>query len=173
MKKLTIFGIIACSGLLSAPAAVIGAGPPKVKVNVSTVYQFTGYAGETTGNAGGIDGMHAICQAAFGDQARMCTTKEFWTSPGAVPPDSLQAWVHPSVVGMFQNDSGSGIDNYALDFSGRQLPLSSGIVLPTCDQWSTAVGLGTVIFPGDASVQLAQCDSIVPLEVTCCVPANQ
>ena len=110
MKRLSIFGIIACVGLLFAPAAVIGQqGPPGgldvnvvntplpvtaqpdgLSVNVSTVYRFAGYAGPTTGGAaGGIVGMHSICRSpspGFGPDARMCTSKEFWSSPHAVDP---------------------------------------------------------------------------------------
>ena len=38
MKRLTILGIIACVGLLFAPAAILGAGPPGgLEVNVENI----------------------------------------------------------------------------------------------------------------------------------------
>jgi hypothetical protein len=191
MKRLTIFGIVACVGLLFAPAAVIGAGPPGgldvnvvntplpvtvqpdgISVNVSTVYQFVGYAGPTEGAAGGIVGMHAICQAEFGELARMCTSKEFWTSPEAVGPLPLllSAWIQPSIVGIWQN----GTEAFAMDFTGARLRLDS-LGLPTCHQWTTSAEQfdGTFIAEFGGSVVLSYDACVEPRLVTCCTPAHQ
>jgi hypothetical protein len=102
MKRLTILGIIACVGLLVAPAAVFAPpGPPDgldvnvasplplpvtvqpdgLTVNVSTVYRFEGFTdAATTGDSGGTPGMHAICRNQFGQFARLCTEEEFFKS---------------------------------------------------------------------------------------------
>ncbi len=191
MKRLSIFGIIACVGLLFAPAAVIGAGPPGgldvnivntplpvtvqpdgLSVNVSTVYQFAGYAPRVSIESGGIVGMHGFCQAEFGDLSRMCTSKEFWTSPEAVGPLPLllSAWIQPSIVGIWQN----GTEAFAMDFTGARLRLDS-LGLPTCHQWTTSAEEvdGTVIAEFGGSVVLSSGNCAEPRLVTCCTPAHQ
>jgi hypothetical protein len=126
MKRLTIFGIIACIGLLFAPAAVTGAGPPggldvnvvnelgvtvlnddttpvPVTVQSAPLIRFVGFTDEqTTGKAGGLNGMNQLCQDRYpGIKARICTTRQ-WVDTGApyfIRPDD-EAWIIPTVVAM-------------------------------------------------------------------------
>jgi hypothetical protein len=193
MKRLTILGIIVCVGLVIAPAAVIGAGPPDgvdvnvanepgvrvlnddtnpVPVNVSTVYRFAGYsAGTTTGDAGGIIGMHSICQDTFGPDARMCTSEEFWRSPAIAPPGpgSIR-WVQPSFIAF----AFEGTDRWCMYFSGVTLSGCSPLVT-SCGKWTsdsaTSSYKGTVISADEGVISLTGCN--LPLKVTCCLPASQ
>jgi hypothetical protein len=81
--------------------------PDGLTVNVSSVYRFVNYStATTTGSAGGFIGMHAICQAEFGDSARMCTQEEFWKSHTATPlpppgGSTFRAWVQPTIIAVY------------------------------------------------------------------------
>jgi hypothetical protein len=187
MKRLTIFGIIACVGLLFAPAAVISKEVQNVtvtntplpvtvqsdgiSVNVSTVYQFVGFSDDLTdGNPGGVTGMHAICQTDFEDgHARMCTSKEYWTSPSAAEA-LVAAWIHPTVVGIISRAGGDA----AIDFSGAILLIGDAVYdgFPTCARW-TSIGSGTngTTLISESLIVPSPCD--IPRPVTCCAPANQ
>ena len=61
-----------------------GAGAPG-----AGVYQFVGFtddvptASDTISGGQGMLAMNALCQDDFGENARMCTSEEFWLSPKA------------------------------------------------------------------------------------------
>ena len=61
-----------------------GAGAPG-----AGVFQFVGFtddvptAADTISGGQGMLAMHALCQDDFGENARMCTSEEFWLSPNA------------------------------------------------------------------------------------------
>lgn len=201
MKRLKIFGIIACVGVLFAPAAVIGAGPKAglevtvtntplpvtvqpdgLSVNVSTVYQFAGYTQlKTTGDAGGVLGMNKLC-TEFGALARMCTSREYWTTPGAKLDEhgpgsvALAAWIQPSVVGVAYDGGNDHL--VVMDFSGAVVSyaLTPGIGdQGTCAQWNTdSSGVrGTFLQTPTGGVVLGRKVCSDSLRVTCCAPANQ
>jgi hypothetical protein len=202
MRRLTIFGIIAIVGLLFAPVAVIGQkGPPGgldvnvvntplpvtvqpdgLSVNVSTVYQFVGYTTDPVSISGGVVSMHGLCQAAgFGDLSRMCTSKEFWTSPAAIGPplDPGFAWIQPTIVGILPG--ATALASLPLDFSGGSPGLGTfgKSVIATCSQWTSdssgdrgAGVLKHVLQSGPEMFLSGQsCDK--QNLVTCCAPANQ
>jgi len=179
MKRLTILGIVACVGLLFAPAAVIGnpAGPPGgLDVNDISVYRFVGYStATTTGNAGGFVGIYQICQNEFGPMARMCTTEEFFKSPNIEdPPLAGQgaAWVEPHFIAAFPNPSDPTKTVFVEAFSGKMITPAN----LRCGGWTLSGDTidGTVIrrsFNNDTpgvTVTTAVCDG--NLHVTCCIP---
>lgn len=162
MQRLRVLWIIACIGLLFVPAGVFGAGPPTgLNVNVvnTGVYQFVGFSTETTnGDAGGIGGMHALCQQDYGPDARMVTTKELLLSPGVPAVDGAgDAWVQPTIV------TTVGTTHY--DYSGTPFNVQNG----TCYQWSSDGGpLGMVFSQGSGGVSasipaISQCSRTLPV----------
>jgi len=190
MKRLTILGIIACLGLLFAPAAVLGgpSGPPNgldvnvvnepgvtvlnnntnpVPVTVQTMYRFAGFSTtETNGDTGGIGGMHLICQTDLGDtSARMCTTKEFMLSPNIPAAGAgVSAWVQPTIVSTVI-DSGELMHcDYSLVCYDRQSA--------NCYNWaySDNVAAGTFFNFSIGVVQNSPCG--INRRVACCTPTN-
>ena len=56
----------------------------------SNEFRFIGFTGDATNalpdtidSGQGMLAMHALCQDDFGENARMCTSEEFWLSPNA------------------------------------------------------------------------------------------
>lgn len=146
-----------------------------VPVNVSTVYRFAGYSDDpTTGNAGGIIGMHSICQETFGSDARMCTSEEFWRSPAIAPPAPASAsWIQPSFIAFAFTGMGSAVEErHCMYFNGVILSACSPIVT-SCGQWrfDNSLWKGTVTTTDEGQVLLAACDN--SLRVACCLPASQ
>jgi len=195
MKRLVILGIIACVGLLAGSTALIGgpAGPPgglKVKVvnplplpvtgtvNDSTVYRFVGYSrGTTTGAAGGPLGMHAICQASFGLDARMCTTEEFWKTPptGITLEDPISAWIQPVIIATYFDPTGpQGSQVIYVEYSGIRAKAETGSA-PTryfsCGQWSNDDVQGLTVTSA-GRVGIGACNPGEPQPVSCCRPAT-
>lgn len=175
MKRLIILGIIVCVGLLVGSAAVIGkpAGPPGgLDVSVVTVYRFAGYSTDaTTGSAGGIIGMHSICQDTFGPNARMCTTEEFWRSPRlATPGPTTVAWVNPTIAVVYYDANAD--HPVCIDYSGKQF-YSCDDDTTRCDQWRAegASFYGTIVQSSTGQVTDLECSTSLP--VTCCLPASQ
>jgi len=191
MKRLTILGIIACVGLVFAPAAVLGApaGPPvewqvhvvneagvavvnddsnPVPVIVQTVYRFAGFSTTTTnGDAGGIGGMHSICQTDLNDtSARMCTTEELLLSPN-IPAAGLgyTAWVQPKIVSTVI-DAGLLLH---CDYTGICFSRQSA----NCYGWGRSDNEARgIVFNGYTGGVVASQDCDHTYRVTCCTPAN-
>jgi hypothetical protein len=145
-------------------------------VNVSTEYRFAGYStGTTLGNAGSVIGMHALCQADYGEHARMCTSKEWWTSPNVSLPPNGPAWIQPVTVAAY-----SGLDhtmtqtrNVVIDWTGhrKNVQRNTDARPPTCRQWTDNNEDGLVVQAGFTTVQTRACGS--NNYVTCCTPANR
>ena len=185
LKKLLIFYVLV---LIVSTTSVIGvAGQNNVTVtnksmvNVSTEYQLAGYStGTTNGSAGGVGGMHALCQSDFGEQARMCTTKEWWTSPNAgPPPQGARTWVSPSPVGTHAIPDADYMSGDALlsgwtDWTGYQLTqrLTSIARPPTCLQWTQSAGsLNGSVVTEQGAIEFDGC--FETNRVTCCTPVNR
>lgn len=147
--------------------------PPKL---ISPTFQFVEYSEVTTdGNAGGPDGMNEICQKDYGPTARMCTSKEWWTTHHMVPVEFDRvawAWVHPSTVTTFQGPT------YAttVDWTGLHTLLISQVdpgIGITCDLWSTPrprqTGLAIRVNLGGYLIQRS---CALEAHVACCVPAE-
>jgi hypothetical protein len=147
---------------------------------VAGEYQFVGYSlGKTTGDAGGVVGMHAHCQARFnfGKTARMCTTKEWWESPNAEYPPAERggiAWIQPQTAGAFfgQNFPSEIPLHIHIDWAGKITRSTDAAGAPdTCDQWTDSGANGTVLNTRDKKIELRQC---TPHHiVTCCVPVKK
>ena len=80
-KSCFISSLIAIA--LFIPAQVWAAG-------ASNEFRFIGFTGDATNalpdtidSGQGMLAMHALCQDDFGENARMCTSEEFWLSPNA------------------------------------------------------------------------------------------
>ena len=187
MKNLKNFWIFYVLVLIVSTTSVIGiAGQNNVTVtnksmvNVSTEYQLAGYStGTTNGNAGGVGGMHALCQSDFGEHARMCTTKEWWTSPNAgPPPQNARTWVNPSPVATIAIPdanymSGDSISTGWIDWTGYQrIQVKSTIARPpTCTQWTfNAASFEGSVVTEQGAIEFDSCSIIN--RVTCCTPVN-
>lgn len=204
MRRLSILVIIACVGLLIAPAAAIGKnvkdvnvvntvlpvtlapGTPievtvpvdeplpvtvapdnPIPVTVSTDYQFVGYSVAKVGPSSGIVLMHRICQESYGLAARMCTTKEFWTSPQMhFPAEKGAAWIQPSIVGYALVNGRT----WVVDFSGAQIDMEDTTCGQWTEHWSATPWRGTALSGYSNVVITSGCGS--ELEVTCCTPAT-
>ncbi|MEN8132905.1 MAG: hypothetical protein ABFS45_22550 [Pseudomonadota bacterium] len=152
---------------------------PVEVVNASAEYQFAGYTEqETEGNTAGYSGMNAICQQEFGENARMCTTKEWFNTHGtSVPPQDEDAWVQPVLVSSFYNHAFDLI-NWT-DWTGagtRIIPAAVPQNFASCNQWTNNRAedglLGFVVSrvsdPSDEPLEQVDCS--VPNRVTCCTP---
>jgi hypothetical protein len=188
MKKLKNFWLFYVLVLMVCTTSAVGVAGEnnitvtnKSMVNVSTEYQLAGYStGSTSGNAGGVGGMHALCQADFGEHARMCTTKEWWTSPNAGPPPlNARTWISPSPVGTFAIPyanymNGDPILSGWTDWTGYKRSQFLTVISspPTCFQWTrdAASREGSVITE-QGVIEFDNCPVTNP--VTCCTPANR
>jgi hypothetical protein len=126
-------------------------------------YQFVGFSSGTTDGAQGMLSMHALCQADFGETARICTSREFWLSPNAKAPTSSEgdAWIHPE-----PHDSGGG--GGTTDFSGYVIDGYSKS--PACNGWNdnTSSVVGLIVRDTDGIPSHADCINV--FRVTCCAP---
>lgn len=170
MRKIMFLTVLLC---LVAFVMSAYAGKKSKDVNVvnTMVYRFAGYSSERTdGNAGGPLGMHAICQGNFGPTARMCTTEEFWKSPGIVDAGGpLGAWIQPTIVAAYFNVLAA--DAVCMDFSGDLFLCDPN--KSTCNQWKTAVDSfnGTTVRATTGETIVRSC--LNGLFVACCTPASQ
>ena len=118
----------------------------------SNEFRFTGFTdtddvNHTIDGGQGMLAMHALCRDDFGENARMCTSEEFWLSPNAEAPLVLNSWLHPTRVGNFS---------------------FIGIAIAHCAAWTTfsAGTAGFVIKPdGKPSIAIveASCDIARPV----------
>ena len=108
-------------------------------------YGFVGYSSGTTDGSPGPVAMYAFCQADFGPNARVCTTREFWLSPTTELPDS-EAWV------------------FQADLNWNNIGVSGG----NCFLWTDTSVVGQTIAKIPPSSSFESCTSILP--VTCCAP---
>ena len=111
---------------------------------------FVGYSTSDVLGDVRIHGMHNTCQADFGRRSRMCTSQEYFLSPGATIPGFLGAWVHPV--------TGGG----NIDFSRRQNP-------PACvngGAWERSAGELGMIISNSGAMDVDSCGIARP--VTCC-----
>jgi hypothetical protein len=187
MKQLKTFWMINVLAMFVCATAVSGASPKQVEVtnnslsvNVSSEYKFAGYTEQkTSGDTNGYAGMNAICQAEFGENARMCTTKEWFNTKVTVPnrQESLNAWLKPTPVATVYNPNQG--ETLYMDWIGAELILTGFGGYPlsaTCEGWFTDGGTrGYVVIegsptPASSHVTTINCSSII--HVTCCAPAQ-
>jgi|WetSurMetagenome_2_1015567.scaffolds.fasta_scaffold97891_2 hypothetical protein len=194
MKKLILIamvvGLVLCNsgtllaqpppclpGVKAAPVEVVNPPSNPVPVtgnlNVSGTlitpccYRFIGYtSAKTTGNAGGIGGMNAFCQAEFGATARICDSYEFLHSPFPVPTSTTttpEAWVETHFISAVWN----GAAVVLVDYSGFSSPSSLN-----CSNWITNSGDGLCASflspPGGTFAKCSCPDANIP--VACCAP---
>lgn len=165
MKKITVLTVLLVCVVFAMPSNAKDV--PKCQCNC--VYRFVGFSDDaTTGDAGGIQGMHALCQATFGNTARMCTTSEWMLSPDgdALPHISgIKAWIQPIVVVM------SGSDVW--DVTGR-LVGDTGCGLPIWNCWGWifdvpgACRLGAVLATSGIPTHVDVTSCSDEWKVTCC-----
>ena len=143
----------------------------KIPVTVSSVYQFAGYSNDTVNPTGGIAEMHSVCQGTYGASARMCTTKEFWTSPDLY--FETEAWIQPTIVGYTLVRESTHPDQnpvlWIVDFIGAQMDITDA----NCAQWTSREGglsYGLGVSADNKSIWPTYCYRL--LQVTCCVPAT-
>lgn len=161
---------------------------PVVRTNAVTDYRIVGLSGgETSGDAGGIGGLDAMCASTFGMSARACTTLELGNTPeppfGPQPPETV--WIRP-----FHATESVLVDPYDGNTTSRSIDGATGIVLvsvtfdgnvspgiaisqanPTCTSWTsdTPDRRGTV-WRESGSIIALPCSS--ELRVLCCAPRN-
>lgn len=115
-------------------------------------YRFVGFSTATTNGAVGFVGLHALCQADFGSQARACTSEEYIRSPHAEAP-ATGAWLLPSVAGGSNTTGG-------IDFSGQ--------TVANCRGWTEVSGNLGLSVREQGGIDVSGCSS--SLAVTCCAP---
>ena len=102
MKKVNPLTVLLAFAILFVLGAIKSHAKDATNVNVSSVYRFIGFTTATTdGDAGGLIGMNAMCQAEYGPRARMCNTEEFYLSPNMTSPTYLyKAWIQPAKMNL-------------------------------------------------------------------------
>ena len=127
----------------------------------SGVFEFVGFSSGMVQGDVAFVGMHAACQADFGPDSRMCTSKEYALSPNAGVP-GFNAWVHPVPGLASSTDFTEGPDSCVGSFGGWSNADSakSGMTVDPNGHISNIVSL-TIN---------ATCDA--PRSVTCCSRVN-
>ncbi len=152
-----------CLGCAALLALVMAAVPAQAQRGErfepppSGVFEFVGFSTGTVDGGVGTPAIAATCQADFGPDTRMCTSEEYFRSPGAVAPGddpAAWAWVHPSR---------QPHPSVQADFAGRTLPVG----FQSCKAWDSNFADQTgliIVFRGGRSN--GTCDVARP--VTCC-----
>ncbi len=124
MRRITQFLIAAALVTLSTDAALAQSS------------RYLGPSEGTGDGATGILGFNELCQAAYGDDARFCTSRDVLRS-GSPPADrNVQQWIMPTIVGSVI-DPIEGI--LVIDITGRSSSLSLRRRELSCQGWSEAV----------------------------------
>jgi hypothetical protein len=153
-----------------------------VNVGVGPTNDVLGFSTQTTnGFAGGIAGLHNICQTDFSNPAaRVCTTDVVVRSPSIATLSPGAGWVQPVIVS-------SGLETTSLDppnyltwlvdvtgltvrYLGNDLDLGLHATTLNCDQWKSDLFTrsGTVFNSSTGSLDNAGCQ--VEIHVLCCGP---
>jgi len=174
-KKLWIFPVLA---MIVSATAVYGA-PPNIPPFLSSEYHFAGYTEQkTSGDAAGYAGMNSICQAEFGENARMCTTKEWFNTHGThqplQPPDRA-AWVQPELAAMVYRNDTQAVQ--IMDWTGIKTSTTLGstyVSQASCSQWTSENPLQGGIMVSNEPITnrdiVRHQTCVVKLQVTCCTP---
>ena len=157
--------------------------PDGFHVHVSSVYRFAGYTvAQTTGSVGGLKRMNALCQAEYGDEARMCTTEEWMMSREISPtPLEYRAWLNPVITHYITYIYEATGERWfrIIDASGAIVEVQgeAGRSYPNCNQWMSASSSapGTWLHEweeGSMSVymEIGRCNE--EMQVVCCLPAQ-
>ena len=119
----------------------------------SSSVRFVGFSNQMLMGDAGIVAFHRACQAAFGLEARMCTTVEYFSSPNAAGATPTLAWIHPVVA----NDGG----DFLTENGVRKCIAWSELLFPN----TLTLTEGTVINE-KGQVGEVRCDVARP--ITCC-----
>jgi hypothetical protein len=171
-----------------AQADDISLGPPTWDVNVVASpavveYRVVGATeARTNGDAGGVAGLHGMCQSEFGSEARACTSVEVVRSPeiSGLPANTL-GWVLPVVAsqGVIFDPIEQRFMSWMTDVTGVVNPNTpatgsaqdaiatmglscNGWNNDTIDRAGVAFKLGALFW--------AQCENELP--VLCCAPRD-
>ena len=163
---------VTVNNALSAPVPVAVQSLPSV--SVSTGYHFVGYStATTTGAAGGTFGMNAICETSFpGTSARICTTREFFSSPVVPTTSPPRAWIQPLLISVLTipGETEGTWYFFLVDTTGYGWGYAHIFTGP-CAQWTSGGGtdVGLTVDTYTGQVSHAPC-SFGPYPVACCVP---
>ena len=139
---------------------------------MGTTYRYIGNTTQGSYAGGlGLIGMNQLCQFDYGNEARMCTTMEFFQTPNP-QLTSDTAWIMPS-VGHPILDPATG-DLFYMDYTGRQLAPGPGGHSVACEGWavSTPANVGTIVqrstVTNVVTVTVSPCSYAYP--TACCTP---
>ena len=147
--------IICLTVLLSISSAVFAEKPDPE--SSAGAYRFVGFSDEMMNGGGGFLKRYQACQATYGNEARMCTSKEIMETVNL--PDNLvgYGWVQPVFV--------QTIPTYVTDISGAT-QTSPGYL--TCQSWiNYSSGFGLVM---TSNVAFGNYPCTIECYVSCCVP---
>lgn len=110
---------------------------PVIVMQAPKVYEFVGVTTDAVTGGVGHDGMALACQAVYGPEARMATSKEVMESPLiATMTESINeaAWVNPVPVNVVVEPNG---DHVAYDISDVRGSTTStdAVAYLNCDSW--------------------------------------
>ena len=168
MRKLILLTAVVC--LISCCGMTAWSQPSEVESGLS---RYVGPSkAKTDGNAGGMLGMNALCQASFGTTAHICTLDQFYWTAAAKPTEVLPTmWIMPSYHNCVYDPAIPGIV--------CQLGISQGWFEPVqsvtnfeCNSWGSSIssdtGLSVFFTSGTSTVVQDTCDS--KQHVACCAP---
>ena len=174
MKKIMLFTVLLVCVVLAMPVC---AGPKPKEVNATTVYRFVGVStAGTTGDAGGVRGMNALCHADYGKVSRMCTTREWWLTPD-VPSDMPSAWIQPTIIAVYSSPYNKEL--VFVDFTGYTTLFDPPLYSANCRQWTNELssepgvdgrGIRLVTDADYNGITFGYCDTVY--RVACCAPAT-
>ena len=137
-------------------------------------YGFIGTTTETTLPTIGHSGMSDICRGEFNDEARMCTTKEFFQTASRDDIDVGVYFVEPILLTTYYDpDLAQPVhtEYYGRQFIGRwDNKATCRQYVGTASDYSTAVIFRADDGSSHASVAKAGCDQSLP--IVCCSPAQ-
>ena len=145
-----------------------------VRVNTRP-YRFVGFSTDTANGGQGPIVMNGKCQDDFGDEARMCDTKDYFDTPIRNPAIITTGWIRPHIVSRYF-DPEVGEQSVLVYPDYEQFGTVFDVL--TCAQWVSEGGsrTGTIIstigeFDDDGiNDVVGKAGCIVELPIVCCAP---
>ena len=112
-----------------------------------STFRFVGFSTGLVDGSAGFFGMAAVCQADFGPNSRLATTKEIVESTNQPALIGARACVQPVYV--------VATDTLPIDFSGYPNP-------PNCNTWATT-GAGGIVVLSTGGFAVNSCGATLPV----------
>ena len=175
--KITLIGVV-CLTSLGVQAAdnkpvVVNndaANPVPVTITSGMIYRYIGNTTAVTLPSIGLNKLNDLCRADYGNEARMCSTKEYFETPDTTANAAGAAWVNPHIVTSVVSPINNDI--LLIDWTGAR-GTSTRL---SCSQWTSDNGSHTATTISNDGVptgtKFVETDDgcTVSRQIVCCTP---